>query len=32
MGDADFARETIHALNSHTAELDSMCRGLVDAT
>ena len=26
MGDADFVRETIQALNSHAAELDSMHR------
>jgi len=26
MGDADFERETIQALNSHAAELDSMYR------
>lgn len=32
MGDEDFRRETIQALNSHSAELDSMCRGIVAAT
>jgi hypothetical protein len=31
MGDADFVRETIQALNSHAAELDSMCRGVIAA-
>jgi hypothetical protein len=32
MGDEDFRRETIQALNSHSAELDSMYRGIVAAT
>jgi hypothetical protein len=32
MGDADFARETVQALNSHAAELDSMYRGVMAAT
>ncbi len=31
MGDADFAREMIQALNSHAAELDSMYRGVMAA-
>lgn len=31
MGDAEFARETIQALNSHAAELGSMCRGVMAA-
>jgi hypothetical protein len=31
MGDADFVRETIQALNSHAAELDSMYRGITAA-
>jgi hypothetical protein len=31
MGDADFVRETIQALNSHAAELDSMYRGVMAA-
>ena len=31
MDDADFGRETIQALNSHAAELDSMCRGVLAA-
>jgi len=31
MGDADFARETIQALNSHAAELDSMYRAVITA-
>ena len=31
MGDADFERETIQALNSHAAELDSMCRVVMAA-
>ena len=31
MGDADFVRETIQALNSHAAELDSMHRGVMAA-
>jgi hypothetical protein len=30
-GDADFVRETIQALNSHAAELDSMYRGVMAA-
>jgi hypothetical protein len=32
MGDADFVRETIQALNSHAAELDSMHRVVMAAT
>jgi hypothetical protein len=32
MGDADFVRETVQALNSHAAELDSMYRGVMAAT
>jgi hypothetical protein len=31
MGDADFVGETIQALNSHAAELDSMYRGVMAA-
>ena len=31
MGDEDFGRETIQALNSHAAELDSMYRGIMAA-
>jgi len=31
MGDADFVRETIQALNSHAAELGSMYAGVVAA-
>ena len=31
MGDADFVRETIQALNSHAAELDSMYRAVTTA-
>jgi hypothetical protein len=31
MGDADFVRETIQALNSHAAELDSMYRVVMAA-
>lgn len=31
MGDEDFATETIQALNSHAAELDSMYRGIMAA-
>src|SRR6266566_2955156 len=31
MGDADFVRETIQALNSHAAELDSMYRRVLAA-
>lgn len=31
MGDEDLARETIQALNSHAAELDSMYRGIMAA-
>jgi hypothetical protein len=31
MGDADFVRETIQALNSHAAELESMYRGVMAA-
>ena len=31
MGDADFVRETIQALNSHAAELDSMYKGVMAA-
>ena len=31
MSDADFVRETIQALNSHSAELDSMYRVLMRA-
>jgi hypothetical protein len=31
MGDADFVQETIQALNSHAAELDSMYRGVMAA-
>ncbi len=31
MGDADFGREIIQALNSHAAELDSMYRGVMVA-
>ena len=31
MGDDDFGRETIQALNSHAAELDSMYRGVMAA-
>jgi hypothetical protein len=31
MGDADFSSETIQALNSHAAELDSMYRGVMAA-
>jgi hypothetical protein len=31
MGDADFVRETIQALNSHAAELDSMYRVVLAA-
>jgi len=31
MGDADFVRETIQALNSHAAELESMHRGVMAA-
>jgi hypothetical protein len=31
MGDADFVRETIQALNSHAAELDSMYRVVITA-
>lgn len=31
MADADFGRETIQALNSHAAELDSMYRGVMAA-
>jgi len=31
MGDADFERETIQALNSHAAELDSMYRVVMAA-
>jgi len=31
MSDADFVRETIQALNSHSAELDSMYRVLMTA-
>ena len=31
MGDADFVRETIQALNSHAAELDSMYRAVTAA-
>jgi hypothetical protein len=31
MGDDDFGRETIQALNSHAAELDSMYRGIMAA-
>src|SRR6516225_5544109 len=31
MGDAEFVRETIQALNSHAAELDSMYRGVMAA-
>jgi hypothetical protein len=32
MGDAHFVGETIQALNSHAAELDSMYRGVMTAT
>jgi hypothetical protein len=32
MGDGDSVRETIQALNSHTAELESMYRGVMAAT
>jgi hypothetical protein len=32
MGDADFERETVQALNSHAAELDSMYRVIMAAT
>jgi hypothetical protein len=32
MGDADFARETIEGLNSHSTELGSMYRGIMVAT
>src|SRR5436190_23223000 len=31
MGDADFVRETIQALNSHAAELDAMYRAVTAA-
>jgi len=31
MGDAQFVRETIQALNSHARELDSMYRGVMAA-
>jgi hypothetical protein len=31
MGDADFVRETIQALNSHAAELGSMYAGIMTA-
>jgi hypothetical protein len=31
MGDAHFVTETIQALNSHAAELDSMYRGITAA-
>ena len=31
MGDADFGRETVQALNSYAAELDSMYRGVMAA-
>ena len=31
MGDEDFGRESIQALNSHAAELDSMYRGIMAA-
>lgn len=31
MGDEDLGRETIQALNSHAAELDSMYRGIMAA-
>jgi hypothetical protein len=31
MGGEDFGRETIQALNSHAAELDSMYRGIMTA-
>ena len=31
MGDADFVRDTIQALNSHAAELDAMYRGVMAA-
>ena len=31
MDDADFGKETIQALNSHAAELDSMYRGVMVA-
>jgi hypothetical protein len=31
MGDDDFGRETIQALNSHAAELDSMYRAIMAA-
>ncbi len=31
MGDEDFGTETIQALNSHAAELDSMYRGIMTA-
>lgn len=31
MSDEDFGRETIQALNSHAAELDSMYRGVMAA-
>ena len=31
MGDADFERETVQALNSHAAELDSMYRVVIAA-
>ena len=31
MSDADFVRETIQALNSHAAELESMYRGVMEA-
>jgi hypothetical protein len=31
MGDEDFGRETIQALNSHAAELDSMYKGVMVA-
>jgi hypothetical protein len=31
MGDAHFRKETIQALNSHAAELDSMYRGVMTA-